>query len=67
MAYGRTRHDHRRGMVIYFDHASRNAAENYLRCEGVVFRAHVFGYYAVVGLDGRIITVGHRTRRLKFD
>ena len=69
LTYGRTRHDHRRGMVIDFDHNSRRLLKHRLgRPNGNVSHdSKLLGCYVVVGIDGQIVTIGHRTRRLKID
>ncbi len=72
--YGRAMHDHRGAMVLYFDrHARAELAQVWNRAE----LAHVWeraelrhagkrvNAYAVVGGDGEIRTVGHRTKRLR--
>jgi len=71
--YGRAVHDHRGAMVLYFDrHARAELAQVWNRAEltRVWERAALrragsrLGAYAVVGGDGEIRTVGHRTKRL---
>lgn len=57
-------HDHRGGTVIYFDHRSRDQ----LRRESIKndfkkLERHL-DVYAVVGIDGSVVTVGHRTHRI---
>jgi hypothetical protein len=64
LAYGRKVHDHRGGEVIFFDHHSRTQLR---RDQGdAVFKRleTKLGTYAVLGSDGSIITVGHRTKRI---
>jgi hypothetical protein len=62
--FGRQMHDHRGGTLLYFDHRTRRRlqrqlpAENYRRLE-----PHLDAF-AVLGSDGAIVTVGHRTRRI---
>lgn len=64
LAYGRQAHDHRGGTILFFDHRARNklrhqvADDTYRQIE-----AHL-DTYAVVGSDGAIVTVGHRTQRI---
>jgi len=54
--------------VLYFDHAARrritvNLGEDALRQVG----DGALGCYAVVGDDGRLVTVGHRHSRFRRD
>lgn len=51
LAFGRTLHDHRGGMILYFDRLARAITRRNSRA------------YAVVAGDGAIVTVGHRYRR----
>lgn len=65
MAYGRAQRDRRGQVVVHMDGRARRAI---LRDQGrsagkVVDR--VRGLYAVLGLDGVIITVGHLYRRIQ--
>jgi hypothetical protein len=62
--YGREEHDHRGSAVIYFDHRARKKLLQ--ECGEPTYRlmeSHL-GAYAVIGSDGAIVTVGHRTRRI---
>ena len=62
--FGHEAHDHRGSQIVYFDHHAREqlrwqvGSDRYKRLE-----RHL-GAYAVVGGDGSIITVGHRTHRI---
>lgn len=62
--FGREHHDHRGAIVVMLDRAAiRRIARS-----GAVRREQVDalrGLYAVVAADGRVCTVGHRTRRLQ--
>lgn len=63
--FGREEYNHRGGCVVYFDRRARETirqicgTQTYKRIE-----AHL-DTYAVVGTSGSVITVGHRTRRIK--
>jgi hypothetical protein len=62
--FGHIRHDHRGAEILYMDHRSRRVAR---RAMGDVAYRRVeklMNVYAVVA-DGRVVTVGHRTRRLR--
>ena len=62
--FGRQAHDHRGGTILFFDHKARTklrrqiASDSYKRLE-----SHLDAY-AVLGADGAIVTVGHRTQRI---
>lgn len=57
VAYGRGEHDHRGGVIFFFDKAARERVgreiERYLDA------------YAVVAGTGEVITVGHRDKRIR--
>lgn len=64
LAYGRAVHDHRGAEILYFDHAARRRlacerGEEAVRRLGSRLRA-----FAVLGSDGKVRTVGYRTRRI---
>jgi len=61
---GSEAYDHRGGLVVYFN---RRARETLRRVAGKDLYRRIETHldaYAVVTLGGRIITVGHRTRRI---
>lgn len=64
LSYGKTVHDHRGSLIVFFDHRAKNR----LRRE---WSEHEFRQYetkldayAVLAPDGSVVTVGHRTRRI---
>ena len=62
--FGRQTHDHRGGTILFFDHRARSKLRRQIA--GDSFRqieAHL-DTYAVIGEDGVIVTVGHRTQRI---
>jgi hypothetical protein len=62
-SFGHVRHDHPGAEVIYIDHRSRAMARRAMG-EAAYRRAErLMNVYAVVA-DGRVVTVGHRTRRV---
>ena len=64
LAYGRVVHDHRGAEIVFFDRATRNRLRQ-ARGEDVIRRlGKRLATYAVVGSNGKVFTVGHRTRRL---
>lgn len=64
LSYGRKVHDHHGSEIIFFDHHARAM----LRQEqGKAFFKQLetkLDTYAVVGRDGVVVTVGHRTKRI---
>ena len=63
--FGRRCHDHHGATIVFFDHRARNALAR--RVDAAEFRRiepH-FDTYAVIAADGDIVTVGHRTRRIR--
>lgn len=62
--YGRQMHDHRGGSVLYFDHRARKQLQRQLPRDNFRRIERHFDAYAVVGSDGSIVTVGHRTHRI---
>ena len=64
LEFGKVSHDNRGGEVLYFDKRAKQRClsmmgkEMYRRLDG-----H-FNVYAVRGLDGALLTVGHRCKKL---
>ncbi len=64
LQYGQRVHDHRGGRIFYFDHQAR---ERLRQQSGPVLFKDIeskLDTYAVIGFDGAILTVGHRTKRI---
>ena len=63
LAFGREQHDHRGAVVLLLD---RTATKRLSRTAGLRGSEldKLRGLYAVVAGNGRVTTVGHRTRRL---
>ena len=64
LEFGSEAYDHRGGLVVYFN---RRARETLRRVAGKDLYRRIETHldaYAVVTLGGRIVTVGHRTRRI---
>ena len=62
--YGAYSHDHRGATIVYFD---KKAKRRLLRDSGrEVYRVmeKQLNAYAVVGIDGAVVTVGHRDKRI---
>jgi hypothetical protein len=63
-AHGRTAHDHQGATILYFNGAAR---QKIVREEGARAIRRLDKWrdaYAVLGRDGEVLTVGHRTRRI---
>jgi len=61
LRYGRREYDHHGSRVLYFDRGTlRGLAARF----GGRTADRMGGLYAVVGGDGVVLTVGHRTRRI---
>ena len=64
LSFGKKVHDHHGAEILFFDHQARNqirrtyGEENFKRLESKL------DTYAVVGPDGAVLTVGHRTKRI---
>ncbi len=62
--WGRKAYDHRGGVVRYFDKASRNQLIKQVGQERAKELESQLDAYVVVSTSGRIITVGHRYKRI---
>lgn len=67
LAYGRSKHDHHGAEVIYFDHRARRILERQRGLKRLSIEANLLGCYIVMGSAGQILTVGHRTRRMRME
>jgi len=62
LRYGRVEYDHHGGRVLFLDRQARDQlGARTRRSESDRLR----GLYAIVASDGAVLTVGHRTRRIK--
>ena len=61
--FGREHHDHRGAVLLVLDRRALQRIERVGAARGPALDA-MRGLYAVVAADGRVHTVGHRTRRL---
>lgn len=62
--YGRVVHDHRGAEIVYFDHAARRRLAREQGEEAIRRLGKRLATYAVLGSNGQVYTVGHRTRRI---
>jgi hypothetical protein len=66
-AYGAGAHDGRGAVVWYFDKHARRQLRR--KCDARLYKSieRHLSAYAVVGSDGAVVTVGHRTHRIARD
>ena len=64
LRYGREVHDHHGAVIVLIDRAAAARMARDGEAQGVELE-RLRGVYVVVGNDGTIRTVGHRTRRLR--
>lgn len=64
LAYGRKVHDHHGGEIVYFDHHSRQKVRRIVGDTAFKNFEQKLNTYAVLGRDGVVLTVGHRTKRI---
>lgn len=64
-AYGSEEHDHRGASILFFDHAARRRLSREVGHQIVSHLGRLLNVYAVLSLDGHIITTGHRQKRIK--
>lgn len=64
MQYGRKVHDHRGGEIVFFDHQARERLRRQVAPDEYKVVEPKLDAYAVIGPDGAVLTVGHRTKRI---
>jgi len=64
MAYGVTEHDHNGAEIHYFDKKAKRQMERDFGSQILRRLDDLLDTYLVVGVDGVVITVGHRTQRI---
>lgn len=67
LEYGIPQYDHCRGMVFSFDARSRKSLRSMLNTKAFARHSRHLNCFVVMGTDGEIITVGHRTRKFRRD
>ncbi|MCX7892227.1 MAG: hypothetical protein N2544_07680 [Burkholderiales bacterium] len=65
VGFGTARHDHRGGVVVFFDKRSRRRLERAAGPEARRTLERWANAYAVVAADGAVVTVGRRDRRFR--
>lgn len=64
--YGNEQHDHHGAIVVFFDKDSRRLMERELGKQAVACFSRWMNAYKVRSTDGRTVTVGFRTRRIRI-
>lgn len=64
-AYGAEEYDHHGGCIRYFDHSARRRLAKEVGKKVVSHLGALLNTYAVLSLDGEVITLGHRQKRIK--
>jgi hypothetical protein len=67
LAYGTAVHDHQGGEIVVFDRKAFRRLERAVDATLVRRVADQRTLYAVRGMDGALVTVGHRYRRVRRD
>ena len=62
--FGSKVNDHRGGVVVFFDKQSRKRMSNDLDKKVIRHMDSQMDTYAVISEHGKVITVGHRTKRI---
>ncbi len=62
--FGHQMHDHRGGTILFFDHRARNTLRRQIASDSFKQIESHLDIYAVLGSDGVVVTVGHRTQRI---
>jgi hypothetical protein len=62
--FGETRHDHRGAEIVYFGHAARRRLQSRLGKPALKAMERQMNAYAVLAVNGEVITVGHRVKRI---
>ena len=65
LTFGRKVHDHHGAEILFFDHRARNQIRRIYGDHGFKRLESKLDTYAVIGSDGAVMTVGHRTKRIK--
>ncbi len=64
LSFGRKVHDHHGAEILFFDHQARNQIRRTYGEDDFKRLESKLDTYAVIGSDGAVLTVGHRTKRI---
>ena len=62
--FGKKVHDHHGAEILFFDHQARNQIRRTYGEHSFKRIESKLDTYAVIGSDGAVLTVGHRTKRI---
>lgn len=62
--YGKKVHDHRGGEILFFDHKAKSRMRRAYGDDAFKSVERKLDAYAIVGSDGVVVTVGHRSKRI---
>lgn len=62
--FGKKVHDHHGAEILFFDHQARNQIRRTYGEHDFKRLESKLDTYAVIGSDGAVLTVGHRTKRI---
>ena len=63
--FGVTRHDHRGCEILFFNKTARRRLASRLGAATVKSMERQLNAYAVLGINGAVVTVGHRVKRIR--
>lgn len=61
---GSEMHDHHGGTIVYMDKKAQRRLQKRAGPQAALVAEQVRSVYAVIGVDGAVVTVGHRCRRI---
>ena len=64
LTFGKKVHDHHGAEILFFDHQARNQIRRTYGEDDFKRLESKLDTYAVIGSDGVVLTVGHRTKRI---
>lgn len=64
LSFGKKVHDHHGAEILFFDHQARNQIRRTYSEHDFKRLESKLDTYAVIGSDGVVLTVGHRTKRI---
>ena len=65
LGYGRMTHDHHGGQIVWFDRASRRRLQREFGMSSYRVTEKHLDAYVVLDSEGRVLTVGHRFKRIR--
>jgi hypothetical protein len=65
LSFGSKVHDHRGAEILFFDRRARDRIRHAVGDQAFKYVQGKLNSYAVVAVDGAVLTVGHRTKRIR--